>query len=98
MGLHLVDNRARTDTNGKNLMILIDSKFDMAAQVNAVTVSCFHILKMLREIYKLLPISTQKTTIHALVTSKLDYWNTRVGEIFRSAHRFGGMWPLHVTL
>ncbi|KAJ1140639.1 hypothetical protein NDU88_006988, partial [Pleurodeles waltl] len=45
-------------------------------QVNAVSSSCFNILRMLRKIFRWIPTETRKTVTQALVTSRLDYGNT----------------------
>mgnify|MGYP002805127492 CR=1 FL=1 len=42
---------------------------------------------MLRKIFKWLPTSTCKTVIHALVTSKLHYWNTLYARIIEQLAR-----------
>ncbi|KAJ1151790.1 hypothetical protein NDU88_004570 [Pleurodeles waltl] len=48
----------------------------MTKQVNAISSSCFNILRMLRKIFRWIPAETRKTVTHALVTSRLDYGNT----------------------
>ena len=48
----------------------------MKKQVNAVSSTCFHILRMLRKIFRWLPVKTRRTITQALVTSRLDYGNT----------------------
>ena len=53
----------------------------MKPQVNAVSSACVLILRMLRKIFKWLPINTRKTVTQALITSRLDYDNALYSSI-----------------
>ena len=61
--------------HARNLGIILDSSLSMARQVNAVSSSCFHTLRLLRKIFKWIPIDARRTVTQALVSSKLDYGN-----------------------
>ncbi|KAJ1116180.1 hypothetical protein NDU88_004398 [Pleurodeles waltl] len=62
--------------HARNLGFILDSSLSMTRQVNSVTSACFNTLRMLRKIFRWIPIDTRKTVTHALVTSRLDYGNT----------------------
>ncbi|KAJ1217126.1 hypothetical protein NDU88_004721 [Pleurodeles waltl] len=62
--------------HARNLGFILDSSLSMTRQVNAVSSSCFHTLRMLRKIFRWIPIETRKKVTQALVTSRLDYGNT----------------------
>lgn len=47
----------------------------MKQQATKTASTCFAILKWLRKILRMLPLSTQKTVIQALIVSRLDYGN-----------------------
>lgn len=59
----------------RNLGFIIDDQLSMKQQVVKVTLTCFTILKWLKKILWMLPCSTQRTVVQALVTSRLDYGN-----------------------
>ncbi|XP_078533484.1 uncharacterized protein LOC144819505 [Lissotriton helveticus] len=61
--------------HARNLGFILDSSLSMTRQVNAVSSSCFNILRMLRKIFWWIPTETRKTVTQALVTSRLDYGN-----------------------
>ena len=62
-------------TQARNLGI-INNKLYMSAQVNAVTMACFHTLRMLKQIFRWLPNTTRKTVTQAVITIRLDYRHT----------------------
>lgn len=47
----------------------------MNRQINAVSSSCFHMLRLLPKNLRWLPTESRKTVTHALITSRLDYGN-----------------------
>lgn len=59
----------------RNLGVLIDDQLSMKQQAVKVSSICFTIIKWLRKILWMLPLSTQLTVVQALVISRLDYGN-----------------------
>lgn len=62
-------------TQVRNLGIIVDDHLSMKQQAVSVASTCFAILKWLRKILWMLPSSTQRTVVQALITSRLDYGN-----------------------
>ncbi|KAJ1122059.1 hypothetical protein NDU88_000564 [Pleurodeles waltl] len=62
-------------THACNLGFILDSTLSMTQQVNAISSSCYYTLRLLRRIFKWIPIETRKTVTHALVSNGLDYGN-----------------------
>lgn len=58
----------------RNLGVLIDDRLSMKQQAVKVAATFFTILKWLKMIW-MLPVSTQKTVVQALVTFRMDYGN-----------------------
>lgn len=58
-----------------NLVFLLDDLLSMKPQVFKVTAMCFAVLKRLRTVIWMIPVSAQRTVISALVLPRLDYCN-----------------------
>lgn len=65
----------RPSSHVRNLGVIIDDSLTMQQQAVRVSSTCFTIMKWLRKILWMLPADTQKTVVHALITSRLDYGN-----------------------
>ena len=60
----------------RNLGVQFDSELSMSGQTKSIKQSCFHQLRNLRMIRPYLDQETAKISVHALVTSRLDYCNS----------------------
>ena len=63
-------------TRVRSLCVLLDSALSLDAQVLVVTRSAFAQLKLLCHLHLFLEMSDLASVTHALVTSRLDYYNT----------------------
>ena len=59
----------------RNLGCVFDQRLSMSAQINQLTRSCFHHLRRIGSIRRLLTPEAAAALIHSLVTSKLDLGN-----------------------
>lgn len=59
----------------RNLGFLIDEKLSMRQQATKVAAICFNTLRWLQKILWMLPESTRRTVVQALVMSRIDYGN-----------------------
>lgn len=73
--------------HARNLGIILDSELKMDRQINSVSSSCFHTLRLLRKTFKWIPLEHRKTVTHALVTSRLDYGNALYAGINKNLTR-----------
>ena len=59
----------------RNLGVIFDCQLSMSAQVSSTTRGCYYQLKQLRPIARCMSKEALETTVHAFVSSRLDYCN-----------------------
>ena len=60
----------------RTLGVILDNKLTMLPHANNVVRGCFYHLRRLRSIWSSLTDSGAKTTVHALIASRMDYCNS----------------------
>ena len=73
--LMIVDEIVSCSPMARNIGVVFDNSLSMVPYVNAVCKSAFFHLRNISKIRKFLTPETTKATIHAFVTSKIDYCN-----------------------
>jgi hypothetical protein len=74
--VHLLDGTViELSTSVRNLGVTFDSTMTMASYISAVTRSCFYQLQQLRVIRRSLTDDAATASVHALVSSRVDYCN-----------------------
>ena len=73
---HVCDERVLASTRAGNIGVLFDESLNMVPQVTAVCKSAFYHLRKIRLIRKHLTFDAAQLLVQALVTSKLDYYNS----------------------
>lgn len=59
----------------RNLGVLLDSNLQLNSQVNKTVTTCLSLLRALRKILPLLPISARSQVVQSVVLSRIDYCN-----------------------
>ena len=72
----LLDNDISPSDSVRNLGVVFDSDFSFHKHVSNICKSCFYHIRDLRRIRRHIPLSTAKTISNALISSRLDYWNS----------------------
>ena len=67
--------------SARNLSVFFDSGLNFRQHISHVSSSCFYHIRDLKRIRKGLPLALAKQIAVALVTSKLDYYNSLLHEI-----------------
>ena len=77
----LLDNDISPSDSVRNLGVIFDSDFSFHKHISNICKSCFYHIRDLRRIRRHLPLSTDKTISHYLITSRLDYCNSLINNI-----------------
>ena len=72
----LLGNDICPSDNVRNLGVVFDSDFSFHKHVSNICKSCFYHIRDLRRIRRHIPLSTAKTISNALISSRLDYYNS----------------------
>ena len=66
----------------RDLGVLIDEKFNFRKHISQICRTCYYHIHDLRRICRYLPLSIAKAIATALVSRRLDYWNSLYHYIF----------------
>ena len=74
--IRIGDDTVTAATNVRNLGVYFDHHLDMNSQISHVISACSYHLRNINHISRYLPTTTKERVINALITSRLDYWNS----------------------
>ena len=76
--IELLGVKTNPDKSARNLGVIFDNNFTFRSHISVVCSSCFYHMRDLRRIRRHLDLDSAKLLATALVSSHLDYYNSRL--------------------
>ena len=73
--LQVVENTIRVAGSVKNLGVYFDTSLTMEKQINAISKVCYYHIRNIGSIRRYITSDACQSSVHALITSKLNYCN-----------------------